>query len=1754
MASQWDDFPDAPVADQDWSQFEDAPRSVQKTAKRRTLSVRKAPAAGSILSAPTGENHDGDTFRLKSGDNARLYGVDAFELDQQGRRNGQPVALGHMAKDYLGQNLGPDGVVTATGWMTYNRPVVALSSGGRDAAQGVLSSGLGMATPEYLKNDPDRLLEYMEAERGARLNRRGAFAGQAQYPKDFRAGKADPWAKAEEGQYGNSIAVFPDEPTPFQGLRPEVEQGYMALAKDRNSTAADLLAYAKANGFQIDPKVVERFIAERNKGRDVADGVTYEALPPVLTNQGDGALGAGVRGLADPINMLDEIGGVIDTVGLTPGRENIWDSDRRFGDILYNNIDQNRGVLAYDDAEHPYARFAGQLASGLVLPGASVEGVGAAAARGVLLNGGSRFAAAQAAKSAVRRRLAVAGAAEGSLAGFGGAEGGVVDRLPSAGVGGVAGTVLGVGGAELLNAVAPAGRAVINKVRGRVEEAAPDVMPSPASRDWDAFADAPQDIVEAADQASNAASTTESARLADEWSAMEAGKARYQRSIADLWRQTPEELEALHSRALAKERVDLMDAATRSGMELSPELRRTIEKGSIERAGARLADALDKHFGGNVPDDIDRLVNPRWADHQDGGLPNSDDVDEVLKAYGLIIPTDDDHSIASEMGWALRKLNTGDLEAVARGEGGAPQQAAMATVREGYRILGDRGVNKDSVPPMIAEAMVRNGVPPHLANELTGQLFDMLRQAAGPRSEMSGAGAALPGAASSGSAGGRADMLNETTMPSISSPRIIDRIDVNDRARPMLDAATDMARMQQAERVNPADVLPIPSNEVASLDEAAAISAGRYPAVKAPNEMDELGRRDLPSPVDATRTLPKRGPLDLNTFLRTKGGLIDKGGELRHMGVTNAGRDLDFAKGEQRFGKLVDNENGMTLDDAADLAWREGYFPDYAERPTVAEFLDAVDNTNRGINRSFRPDDLAEVDAFAVARDQRLAVERARDEGAPLVEDRGQPVTMDDLEANQPPVTAYEEWGENAPDFAGNIRLSKLESPQDIKRALTMTNQRVGSFDAATRGRIAQAETEQLASEIGMTARQLLSRRAGQAFNAEQALAARQILAKSGNELVNMARAIQRLDDPGEEKLAAFRQAWVRHVAIQEQIAGITAEAGRTLAQFRMVADGRNVRGNILNALSEGGGGKERLKAAADLILENADSPGDMNKMAAKALKPKFLDQINEFWINSLLSGPATHVVNAVSNTMTALAQIPEHAVAAGIGGARQLALQKHRTDRVLFSELGARTVGLLQGTREGLAQAARTWRTGEGSDFAGKVEARTQDAIPGKVGNVIRTPTRLLNASDELFKGMARRMELSGLAVRKAASEGLTGEEAKARAAELLANPTEEMLDRAFDYGRYLTFQRPLGEGMQHISRGIQKIPGFKFIVPFVRTPTNLLKFAVERSPAAPILTEWRRDVAAGGERRDLAVARMLVGTGVGAVAAKMAANGLITGNGPADEQAAALLRADGWQPYSIKIGDKYVSYSRLDPFATTLGVAAGLVELQDHMTEKQQDEVAALLTASIVQNLSSKTWLSGMSGVIEAINDPTRYADSFLQRLGSSFAVPAGVAQLARTVDPTMREAESVLDAVRARVPGLSKTLEPRRDIWGQPIVMEGGLGPDIVSPVRQSTRENDPVTKALLDAGVHISKPPEKDDMTAREYGQFHELSGSIAKDQIGELVTTPEWKGMDREDKQHEVFTILKAARKEAKSILADGGKADDPWAAFPDAPK
>lgn len=1292
---------------------------------------------------------------------------------------------------------------------------------------------------------------------------------------------ASPWAQPERSTDGKGVAVFPDEPIPFQGVKPEIEQGYMSLATDPKSTAKDLIAFGAANGFQVPADKAEAFIRQRNAGARVGDKPEYFQPPRLLKDSGDGSTGAFMRGVGDPINMLDELGGVVDTLGGTRGRPNIWDNpDQRFGDMLWQNIDANRAILGFDEQNHPYARFGGQVVSGLAVPGASVEGVGLQAARKALQAGSGRFLAQQAARQAVMRRLLLAGTAEGALAGAGAGEGGVAGRLPSAavgaGIGAVAGPALGI-----------AANGIGSGIR-------------------------------------------------------------------------------LGRRFL------------------------TGRSGAADRAVA----------------DVTELAG-------DAELDN---------ARGAIVPPS---------GFVLDET--------------APVVRAAGMAQEG-------------VSPASVSAPAPDEVPEGL-------------------------------------------VLNEPGLSVRPTP-------MGERISP-----EEIARL--AGGVTPESMFPRPSNEIRSLDEALKANPTPRQLMRAPNERDAL-------PSYRVGAGPARkDPMDLVGFLRSQGGLREERGYLSRMGVTNDPRNIEFTGSERFLGNLV-RDQGMTPDQAAEKAWQAGFFE---ERPSVAEFLDALDKTYRGgSGRLFRPDDYPALDAYRSAQRTRNAIEQAAQEGRPMVQDAGRPATMADLDANQPPVMAYEDLP-GIIDRVGNIRVDKLGSRQDIAQALKTVSDRFGGFDAARRGRISQGETEALAADLGMTADDLLKRRRGQALNAEQALAARAVLAKSGDELMRLARAAKGGSD---EAVAAFRAGLVRHAAIQEQVEGATAEAGRALAQFRMDAKGELARGRMLKAVLEGGGGRGRIEDIAEKILELDKEPGAANKFARDVLKPGAWAKFQEYWINALLSGPRTHATNIGSNLLTAAMSVPEHALTATIGKITR------SVDRMTYRDVGARVVGMIEGARDGLRLARRAFMTGEPADGVSQVESQAQRAIPGPIGSIIRTPTRALMAEDEFFKSVAYRGELNALAYREALQRGKNAKERERIFAELRDNPTDLMIDRAVKMARYQTFQAPLkGPGVQ-LQQLANKGP-MKLLIPFVRTPLNLLKYATERSPFAPVLSEFRDAIKAGGMQRDQALARVTMGSGLAALAVSWGLDGKLSGSGPVDPREREALMNTGWQPFSIKVGDKWYSYQRIDPFARVLSTAADFATFGDYMNAKERENMARSISLAVARNISTMPTLDPAASVFEALSDPDRYLERYAKNLAASVAVPNLVTQINSVIDPDMREAESMMDTIKQRVPIVSKTLPARVNTWGHPIKRGDALGPDLLSPIWEKREVKDKTLSEIARLRVGLSKPDRNVGdvrLTPRGYADLVRAGGMPAKEVLDQLTASPGWDRLPDGIKRVMIRRIVEQARSTA----------------------
>lgn len=927
-----------------------------------------------------------------------------------------------------------------------------------------------------------------------------------------------------------------------------------------------------------------------------------------------------------------------------------------------------------------------------------------------------------------------------------------------------------------------------------------------------------------------------------------------------------------------------------------------------------------------------------------------------------------------------------------------------------------------------------------------------------------------------------------------------------------------------------------------------------------------------PAPYPSSEVMTAKGarvrwaqPMDLATWLRSRGGLQDQGGELAAMGVTNAPRSAEFAARENFLGSLV-SQNGMTLDDAARAAWEAGYFPELRDRPDVQTFLDALRQTHEADSLDLRRFTQSDADwiasrapavpdideqARALGIDtQGLSDTQAADEVGRVVSqvEDAAPVSQADFEsgiglAGDPIDRAGQQVLDTinskpgprvAGEKAGNIRIDSLNTTQDISAAVKQIADQNAAFGGARRGVVSDSAVQALADDLGMTADRLNTRKLGQAFNAEELLAARQLLADSGENLVTLARAARGGTD---EALNAFYRAYTRHVAIQEQVSGATAEAGRALRSMQLRASSERARLQAIKDSIAVHGGRDNIEDLAEKI-SGLNDPAAVNAFTRQAYKSSLGDKINEYWINALLSGPTTHMVNSVSNALTWLWTVPEDTLTAGLGALRG------GSDRMFMREPVARVFGLVEGVRDGFKAFGRAAITGEGfDDTLTKFSDNYKPAIPGPLGSVIRTPTRLLNAEDSFFKTVTYRTELHALSVRKAAQEGLRGQDFARRVGELRASPSEEMVEAAIERARELTFTNQLGKAGAAISYFRNNVPGARWVIPFLKTPINILKFAARRSPAGLVMKEVREELLAGGLSRDKVLAQMSLGTAAAIATASYAREGLITGGGPSDWREKQALMATGWRPYSIKIGGKWYSYNRLDPLGMLMGMSADLATVLDKADETGAGEAAAALSGAFAKTLLDKSYLRGISDLTNALGDPDRYAKRYLENLAASF-VPNALGQYARATDPVIRETGSLIDNLRSRIPGQSESLFPKRNVWGEPIRRDAGAFGDgvagrLLSPSQAGPSERDYTTTELLRLDLVPSKPKKalrNVDLTPAQYDELVQMSGRMTKRALDKLTGSPAYQRMTDPARRLLMEKVLAFGRNAASKVL------------------
>ncbi len=649
-------------------------------------------------------------------------------------------------------------------------------------------------------------------------------------------------------------------------------------------------------------------------------------------------------------------------------------------------------------------------------------------------------------------------------------------------------------------------------------------------------------------------------------------------------------------------------------------------------------------------------------------------------------------------------------------------------------------------------------------------------------------------------------------------------------------------------------------------------------------------------------------------------------------------------------------------------------------------------------------------------------------------------------------------------------------------------------------------------------------------LNASQFGRAKQMLLSSTENLLGTARELADKHRKGllsKAELFNFQRTVYRHISLQSAVQGEQRELARALGYMRDTQ--RPMSPDQLDELISATGGEkalvQRIKSIANAAdgLEGMDAISAINKTVNKT---KWMQSANAFvgWRTlQLLTSPVTHSRNLSGNAVVALASPVERFMAGMVGtgkNAVRRAMGRESVEQVYMGEGMQMYYGYVLSTMDAFKMAGRAMKRNQSVFGAAKIDElglpppmsvlRQRLNIPDGVAKpfayfaeLTSWPGRALTGEDEFFKVIAFNAELRALSYRQAKSEGLNGRKLWDRVAELQSKPKQEdiitrlekqgmqgddlqiasdvqmdaetarfseLWTQSSDFAHYQTFTDAIVAGPAKSVISSTKNPLVKIILPFTKTPINLMSYANERSPLALITPRFYRELIEGGARRDLAVSRFAMGSGVAAYLSTQMSTGNITGAGPSNPALRSTMMASGWRPYSVRIGGRWFSYRGLEPITTMLGTMGNMADAMNYSQDDASTmDKAVLASAAMAESLKDATFMVGLNEFFEAIdNIENTRGEAYISRTIAS-ALPQS--SLLRNITKNLTGPEGkikrnpehtelwgrVQNEIERITPWLYDNVPPRVDRLGQIPRFDEVVGWDFVSPFRYLSASN-------------------------------------------------------------------------------------------------
>lgn len=343
---------------------------------------------------------------------------------------------------------------------------------------------------------------------------------------------------------------------------------------------------------------------------------------------------------------------------------------------------------------------------------------------------------------------------------------------------------------------------------------------------------------------------------------------------------------------------------------------------------------------------------------------------------------------------------------------------------------------------------------------------------------------------------------------------------------------------------------------------------------------------------------------------------------------------------------------------------------------------------------------------------------------------------------------------------------------------------------------------------------------------------------------------------------------------------------------------------------------------SAETDAERASALDAIYQDVANQMPARWIDKLNAWRYLSMLGNPRTHVRNILGNLMFAPVRATKDVVAAGLEAAF-IRDPSQRTKAVNSRLLNAEDRARYAAAVADYAEVADMISSG-GKFQNDYNEIRSRQRIfkndlleAARVKN-----SELLDAEDVWFSkpayasALSQYLKAQGITAEQYLSEGFDKTAAQAYA----VKEAQKAVYR--DYNAFSDFVSGLGKSKYKAVRGF--VEG---VLPFKRTPANILARGMEYSPFGlakgiyDAIFNVRNGKMTAAEAID-SISSGLTGTGLLALGAMLAAQGLLSGGSSGDEKQDAFDEMRGAQNYALTIGDRSYTLDWAAPEALPLFV----------------------------------------------------------------------------------------------------------------------------------------------------------------------------------------------------------------------------------------